>query len=327
MYEKTEKEFLELFWTIQKENEDCFWDHGFEIGKENGKTFILIENHEAIIKLEALLNRYEGNLNFHRSWDNVNIEIDKCIKELETVNPEHLGTISRLNSQIKGLENLRTYQTWLSHQEDPVSLDSFEDVESGFSDEYQQCCGRCNGCENIVRTSPDSYCWTAPLNTDEGYVCDDCAHKYKDYVLEEYCNKQKSVPDQFSCKDLGLEKINDDSLQNGWHHGMNDTPEPIIKTLNASNIDVWFKVHPSQFYLEFDVYVKTSDADKAKELLNSTNTKLDYEPADRLAAALKSIPPIPSSPDGIVYTKINVDSGTSETRVVSKEEFVKGIKD
>lgn len=138
-----------------------------------------------------------------------------------------------------------------------------------FNDEYLQCAGCCNGCNNLVRVVPSSWFWTEPYFDKQEMlpVCDDCLHNYDDVVLEEYKNQIVGFPHCFKPNNFGLTKVNKAAYQNGWHDGMNDRPEPILKALNAQGIDVWFIVHPSQFYVEFDVYVKLEDADKASNIL------------------------------------------------------------
>lgn len=329
---KTAKEFLALIHKLA-EKDDTFWD-GLEIGKLDGNTFIIFESWERSAMLNAQLNGYAGDCNIAILWgrENLNDELNKAETKLEKTileNPEHLGTISRLKTEVCQLLNLSAYRRWLLHNEiSSISLDDFENVECGFSDEYQLCCEHRNGCENVVRIQADCWDWTPPLLTDEGYCCSECAPNFKDYVLEEYKNKAKSIPADFSPDELGLIKANIESFENGMHGGQNDTPDPIINALNTQNIDVWFTVEPSQFDIRFDVYVKTEDLKHAVEVLSNTNTKLDYDPAEQCKKALQSAS-LQSSElngQGIVYSKIDIATGTAETRIVSPEEFIKGIK-
>ncbi len=303
--------------------------HWFDFGKYEGTDFIIVDSHEAIGALTAVVNGYTGNLNLAVVWkfEELNSELNKAETELEKAlieHPEHLGTHGRLRDRVEKLLNLSAYLRWL-HQNniDEVDIDKFG-IEIGFNDEYSMCC-HCY--QEVVRTSPDSYSWTPPLLTDEGYVCDQCASNYSDYVLEEYKNVQKSIPEQFSTSELGLVKINEDSYQNGLHYGMDDTPEPIIKNLNNADIDVWFKVYPSQFNIDFDVYVKEADEEKAIEILSGTNTYQGFSSAGNCEKALKEATAKMSelSGEGIKYAQINSD-GTADVRLVSNEDFVKGIK-
>jgi hypothetical protein len=324
------EQFIEKFAKLQDESK--LDDYGFNLGKYEGEDFLIVDTWESIIQLQALINGYTGNVKnipYLFNSEDLNTELNKAEQELEKTlkdNPNHLGTIYRLESRIEGLINLSAYKRWLLNNElDEVDIDSV--IDMGFSDEHDMCC---DCYQNVVRTSPDSYCWTAPLFIDcEGYVCDDCAKNHTDYILEEYCNVQKNIPDQFSTDELGLVKINKDSYQNGLHYGMDDTPKPIIKNLNKEGIDVWFKVYPSQFYCEFDVYVKEADKDQAEYILNNTDTYQGYSGAGNCEKALReaSIQSSKVEGEGIKYTKIDVSTGTAETRLVSNEEFIKGIKD
>lgn len=328
---KTKEEFFDKLYEYYREGGDAHFLDDIHTGKYEGEDFLIVHNHETLVSLGAWINGYEGDLDLAVVWgfESLNSELDKAEKELESVNPEHLGTKYRLEKRIKQLLNLSTYLRWIEANElETVSLDDLG-IEVGFSDEYDRCCGSCNGCENIVRTSPDSYSWTPPLYVDcEGYACDECAPDYSEYVLEEFCNVAKSIPDQFDTGELGLVQINEDSFQNGMHYGMDDSPEPIIKKMNEAGIDVWFKVHPSQFYIDFDVYVREADKDKAVEVLSNTDTYQGHSTAGNLEKGLREASKQMGElqGEGVRYSKVNAD-GTAETRLVSKEEFIKGIKD
>lgn len=328
-----DKELNEQFFNRYSElaENGAFDRMSIEIGKYGGQDFLIVDTWENLAALTAMFNGYNGKVDpfielYYR--DDLNEELDKAELQLEKElkeNPNHFGTHSRLNTRIAALLNLSAYKRWLLNNE--IEERSIEDfgIEVGFSDEYQIC----RDCyQNIVRTSPDSYSWTPPLLTDEGYVCDECASDYTDYVLEEFCNVQKSIPDQFSTKELGLTKINEDSFQNGMHYGMDDSPEPIIEKLNANDIDVWFKVYPSQFNVDFDVYVKEDDKDRSIEILSNTDTYQGFSTAGNLEKGLReaSIAMSELKDEDIKYAKINSD-GTASVRTVSKEEFIDGIKD
>jgi hypothetical protein len=312
--EKTIQDFLDL-----TEKFDI------RIGEYEGKTFAIFEGWEQLEQLVAYANGFEGlkgSKPYLKSGQSLH---DKYLeaKALSEANPDHWGY--KRDKEVALTHSL--YAQYMAGIEDPISLDSFEDLDWGFSDEYDICCN----CSNVIRTSPDSYSWTAPLFLDcEGYVCDDCVAtgNYNDYILEEFCNVEKSIPDQFNLDDLGLVKINDDSYQNGLHYGMDDSPKPIIKRLNDEGIDVWFKVYPSQFNVDFDVYVKAEHKDRAKDILSNTNTYQGFSSAGNCEKALKAASTAMDNleGEGIKYAKINSD-GTANVRLVSPEEFIKGIKD
>lgn len=323
------KQFIEKFYKLQQDGE--LDQYCLNIGNYEGEDFLIVDAWEHIIQLQALINGYTGSVkNIPYLWHNedLNIELNKAEQELEKTlkeNPNHLGTICRLNNRIEGLLNLSAYKRWLYNNE-LEEVDINKVIAMGFNDEYDMCC---DCYQNVVRTSPDSYCWTAPLFIDcEGYVCDDCAKNHTDYILEEFCNVEKNIPDQFDTDELGLVKINKDSYQNGFHYGQDDSPKPIIKKLNEAEIDVWFKVYPSQFNIDFDVYVKEENEERAKEILSNTDTYQGFSSAGNCEKALRkaSLKMDNLKGDGIKYAKINAD-GTADVRLVSREEFIKGIKD
>lgn len=306
-------------------------------GTYEGEDFLVVGSWDEVAHITGLINGFEGLKNHFGPYNGETLADERTkveaqlAKELQD-NPNHLGTHSRLRREIEAINSVILYKQHLHTQgiEDPKSIDDY--VDWGFNDEYDTCCGCSHGCNNIVRTSPDSYSWTPPLFVDcEGYACTECveAGHYDDYVLDAYKNEQKSIPDDFDLNRLGLEQVNEETLENGLYGGQLDTPVPIIEAMNDAGIDVWFKVYPGQFDLSFDVYVKAEDLEKAKEVFNRTDTKADEDPAvvcERgLRAASKAMAELPDG-QGIKYARINGD-GTADVRLVSNEEFVDGIKD
>lgn len=291
-------------------------------GTYDGEELYIVESWECVYHLQGLLNGFEGlknkpYLREGETYHSKSLELAEAIKK----EPNHWG----LKEQKEQADSWFFYKQYLAaNQIEEIKLE--DAIDFVFNDEYDICC---DCYENIVRTSADSYTWTPPLFLEaEGYVCDCCAHKHKEDVLEGYKNEQKSIPDQFDPADLGLLQVNSESFENGWYGGQCDTPQPIIDALNEEKINCWFKVYPRQFDLDFDVYVKAEDLEKAVEVLNRTNTKAKEDPAIVLERGLRSATMQQSdlSGEGIRYTKINSD-GTATTRLVSPDDFVKGIKD
>jgi len=297
-----------------------------DIGDEDGDTLIVVDGWEDRAELIGILNGFEGlgEQPFLFGDDTYASEIEKCQQELKTTDPKHLGTVQRLEKRIEASKSWIEFENYLSSLD--VEAVDFEDfgVTQVFGDEYSRCA--CGNCSNIVRTSPDSYSWTPPLFLNcEGYVSDECVAdgSFDDDILENYVNEQRSLPTVRSPEDLGLVQINEDSYQHGWYGGQLDSPAPIIEALNEANIDVWFKVYPRQFDLDFDVYVREGDKDKATNVLKGTDTELDYDPAVTLAEGLKNIPPIGCN-TGVTINTIDASTGKVKTKVVSKQDFIDG---
>ncbi len=322
MEKKTFDEFLNDIESILEAGQP-----NINYGKYRGEDFVIFDSWADLEDTVAHINGFEGLKNgipYIREGDNLADLIADAKKKVE-LNPDHWG-------YKRDLEKLTTYLLYKQHLatlgHDPISLDDY-DMEVGFSDEYDRCCN----CGAILRTSPDSYCWVAPLFIDcEGYACDDCVSKgeFDAYVMEEYCNKNKCLPEAIDLDRVGLVKINEETYQNGFFRNMDASPEPIIKALYEENdISVFFKVYPSQFYVSFDVLVKQEDFDRAKKILEGTDTYQGYSTVDNLDKALKGISKESAkvSGEGIRYTKVDVTNGTSETRLVSEKEFIDGIKE
>lgn len=314
--------FLELIENIIQEGQ-----HWIYYGDLNGEDFFVFESRETVSHITGIINGFEGlgKDPFLYGDKTLQSELARLIKEYNETDPEKYGTRSRLETAIEDCESWIKFKQFLEiNKYEEVSIDDFN-IEWGFSDEYDRC--RCGNCDKIVRTSPNSYTWTPPLFIDgEGYISDDCVAEgdFDDYILEEYANVQKSIPESRDPSDLGLVQINEDSFQNGFFHGMDDTPDPIIESLNNADIDVWFVVHPSQFHCDFDVYVKECDYNAAVNILEGTDTYQGYSTAGNLEKALSSIKLQPESTEGVTVNTVDVSSGTVKTKVVSNQDFIDG---
>jgi hypothetical protein len=257
--------------------------HGISRGNYEGNELYIVDSWECVDYLQGLINGFEGLSD--KPW----------LKEGESFYSKMIEAIDALKKDPNNWNLKRNKENatkWLMYKQF-LAANHIEEITLGdaidfvFSDEYGLCC-HCY--TEVVSTSPNCYSWTPPLFLDaEGYVCDNCAHHYKDHILEDYKNGEKAIPHQFCPSDLGLVKVNKDSYQNGWFEGMNDTPKPIIEKLNAGNIDVWFTIENSQFYMEFDAWVKTKDAKKAKVILESVDTYQGYSNAKQLEKALREV--------------------------------------
>ena len=324
--EHTKQQFIELFNTWQSEG--LLDQYGVNLGECDGDTMLIVDSWETLTALHARINGYTGNCDLAVvfNFEDLNKEFDKTVDDLESTlkaNPDHLGTISRLERKLKQLGNLVHYKRWvLDNEIEEVNFNDF-DIETGFTDEYSNC-GNCYS--NIVRTSPDSYSWSAPLYLEDvGCVCSDCAKDFTEEVKESYKNECKSIPADFTPADLGLSKVNDESMENGMHEGMNDDPKLVIKALNESDIDCWFVVQPSQFYCSFDVYVEDKDFNRAWTILSGTSVE-GVDISGNLKKALSNMPMSGSTPNGVVINTVNLQDGSVESRLVSNEEFIKGVK-
>lgn len=133
--------------------------------------------------------------------------------------------------------------------------------EWGFADEYSTC-GNCGG---LIKTSPDYYGWTPDYwITDGDITCGDCvredfAEEYIGEILHGYhhCHDFSTANVLIGFDQLykmGFYKL-DEKYYNGMHHGMNDKPEDVFKKLEKKHW-VLFEIHPSQFYVKFEVWVK-----------------------------------------------------------------------
>lgn len=213
--------------------------------------------------------------------------------------------------------------------EDIIQKIHGEDAWMGFSDEYSTC----DKCLSVVRTSPDSYGWAPPyIQDDDGILCAKCLEEDPQIYIDHLKNELRGSSDvDIDIEDYGWVIVNDDSLENGFHRGQDDTPDPILESFNEHDIDVIFQTYSSQFSISFDIYVKEEDLDRAQEVYYNTNHVLpmDQSPSYLMEKGLKEatvkMSELPED-SGIKYAKVSGD-GTASVRTVSPQEFVDGIKD
>jgi hypothetical protein len=189
---------------------------GVNWGLLDGETFLIFEGWSAVHELTGLLNGFTGYKTEPHIPEGASLADLIAEAKAEAIeDPDHYGKKRRVQELVTHLLYKQHLHT-LGH--DPISIEDFG-VEYGFSDEWDLCAD----CQAVIRTSPDSYGWTAPLYVEaEGYICDDCVKKggYDDYIADEFKNVAKSIPDAVDLNRLALVKLNDKSLENGFHHGM-----------------------------------------------------------------------------------------------------------
>jgi len=278
---KTLEQFLEdVNPLLEKGQVDIRW------GKYEGKDFVIFESMNNVEEVEAFLQGFSGlkyGTPYIREDESLDDRIEAAKKDVES-NPDHYG----YKRELERLTTYLLYKQYTSTVEGHLPVLEDYDFEFGFDDEYSFCVN----CNAILRTSPDCYQWVAPLWVEcEGWACDDCVAKgdFDDYILEEYCDKNKALPEAIDLDRLGLVKINKENLQNGFFEGMSDDPNKVIKALSAHDIRVWFKVFPSQFYVEFDCYVRAGNKNTAIAILERTNTYQGFSTVDRLKKSLGQI--------------------------------------
>jgi hypothetical protein len=188
----------------------------------------------------------------------------------------------------------------------------------------------CDQCGGAFRTSPDSYGWQCSGSMDEdGCWCRDCLDPGQHLAALEgqdvRCNTISSI-DPGEC---GYKRI-DLSFEHGWYGGQAADPHAIGKLLTEAGIARYiFNIDSTgQFDMAFSVWVHESeDFELATETLRAGDTDAPEDPADVMARGLKAAQEQAQELQGpgVKYTKITGDQ--AETRLVSPEEFIDGIKD
>lgn len=146
-------------------------------------------------------------------------------------------------------------------EEETFFTDELLECEVVYYDEYTTC----DDCGKVIRISPDSYHWQPDFYVGDGFiVCSKCFNQNEEYqenYIEDKINNPKNAINGLISEDqleqLGFEKFNHNSYENGWHEGQNDNPESIFDDLSDKYEDIIFFVDGvGQFDVSFRVWVR-----------------------------------------------------------------------
>lgn len=205
-------------------------------------------------------------------------------------------------------------------------------LDIDWSDEYTGC----SNCCGAIRTTHDSYGWQPEyLEINYEYYCNDCLDRNPD-LIKEYLQELEGSYNtalnntHYHPEDYGYVNIQG-GFENGLYGGQAADPKLIAKIVEESGVTRYlFRIDDvGQFDMEFSLWVHKSEYRRFKKLqrMLSTGRKNGVDPAINLQKALASVPPISNEPGKIVYNKCDLADGSVETRVLTPEEFVEGIKD
>lgn len=181
--------------------------------------------------------------------------------------------------------------------------------ECEWSDEWAMC----DGCQKAVRTSANSYGWTASywMGPDDCTIlCHECVtDDPSDYLEFLRGNDRAALTINIDLSDHGYVKQNDRSYENGWHPGQNDSPEVIGKSLRDRGVDDYIFTIDSvgQFDLNFSVWVHEEQTHLLEDA--TIKSELPYDPGTEMAKVLRGE---------------HSDHYRMTTRTLTPEEFVSG---
>ncbi|KPK66697.1 MAG: hypothetical protein AMS21_00660 [Gemmatimonas sp. SG8_38_2] len=201
------------------------------------------------------------------------------------------------------------FSDWSGVSEHDMAVLENAGHEMEWSDEWD----KCDECSGAVRTSANCYLWKpAYYRNKDDIVCERCvlANDGETRRYIDWCNgdfTRAITIDGIDLEKFGYKKLNDHSLQTGFHGGMNDDPETLGRNLQKVGVTEFVFVidENSQFYTNWSVWIKT-DID-----VEMPNSKLPYDMATEMGKALRGEP-----------TK-HVDV---VERTITPEEFIKGVK-
>jgi hypothetical protein len=157
---------------------------------------------------------------------------------------------------------------------------------AGYEIEWSDEWTTCEDCNRAIRTSADSYGWRASyvMIDDCAIVCEDCAVKDPDTLLEQYVNDpHRAMTFDFDFEGNGWKKWNSERFENGFHPGQTDDPRTIAKEVEADGYPEWVFHIPAvgQFDIHFNVYVKVRPAlevlDRAIDRFDHTGEDLNLD--------------------------------------------------
>lgn len=199
----------------------------------------------------------------------------------------------------------------------------------GFEIEWEDEWATCSICNNLVRTQPDSYSWRRSYIDDSGdIVCCECVQEEPAQYLELFEGRSEKAwtvsgvnPEDFGYAQVAKE------FEHGLYGGQNDDPKAIAKSLTDMGITrfLFHITDVGQFDTHFRVLVHESELQKFSQAAFDDDETTGPDPAVVMQNALQNMPVVSNPGPGVVYHKINAD-GTVDTKVVSPEDFVKGIK-
>lgn len=171
---------------------------------------------------------------------------------------------------------------WVGRNEELRVHNIFEFIENNYNVDidWQDQWAGCIECYGAVRTSPTSYGWEPSyITTEYGYVCHECCKENPEILIKEYKNDiNKAVFDWgiSLIENEGYKCLENDEMyceryQSGFHRGMNDTPEKVIKhieeVMEIEHINDMFDyifvvTETSQFYINFTIFLKPIEEEK-----------------------------------------------------------------
>ena len=205
----------------------------------------------------------------------------------------------------------------------------------GFSCEWCDEWATCDSCQRAVRTQADSYCWTRSYVDSDGEItCEDCTLEDPAEYLESLeGNARAAITLSVDPTDHGY-VLAGDNFEHGFHEGQAADPSKIAQVLEDLGISRFvFNIDSvGQFDMSFSVYVHEDDiegdAAALRKAVEEGETDQYPSPATCMKAALQDASTKMSALDGpgIKYASCNPD-GTADVRLVSRQEFVEGIRD
>lgn len=208
------------------------------------------------------------------------------------------------------------------------------DIAIEWCDEWTDCCE----CHRALRTSPNSYSWSPSYVCSDGWLtCLECSDVEEHFLDLEGSSDSINQIEQFDPSENGYLLICND-FEHGFHRGQDADPKLIAKLLRDSGFKrfIFNLDSKGQWDIDFSVWMHRDEAGgelgdgliRAKRVLETGKTngpsvagamerglRESLQQGNDLRAAGET---------GMIYSKITEDG--AETRVVSKEEFVKGIK-
>ena len=293
----------------------------------NSKTSYDYEDFEWLI---SIARAYAGTWQGRSCVDDINF-VTSGYKEPGYTDPESgiivTGNWNKVTEYDEQTRTLRTTDDVMSRL---VKIFEALDVEIEWGDEWTEC----SQCYGIIRTSPDSYCWSPSYVVDDcEIICTECLRENAEEHFESLEGDSARINTiDLDPDDHGYVLIEDD-FQHGFHRGQDASPQLIGQLLSKAGFERFlFNLDSKgQFDMSFSVWLHEDEAAGeglalAKRVLEQGNTDGPSVAAAmerRLReASLQADEALQATSGGIVYQNVTPDS--VETKIISQEDLVKG---
>ncbi len=257
---------------------------------------------------------------------------------LRKLDPQHSGEVEAYLVGEPGYgENVTVLANWNRYPKWQAVIEKLERLGCPLTTDWSDEWVSCYECNKAYRSSPDSYGWVkswwyGPHDCD--IICAECTRKnmldeYLEYLSENHDHADTFLDDG-DLEDAGWQRVGA-KLEHGLYGGQAADPKKVAAWVYKQGHErCLFKIDSTgQFDVDFSVWVPADETvDEGAVNRAYWNGEMNGpDPATMMKQALKSLNNKPPTPAGMIeYNKIDLGTGTAETRYLTPDEFIGGAK-